>query len=837
MFRRPKRKDGPEGTIRIVKPAQSPGKLSPAPSRRKRRWPRRVLIAAAVFVLLAAVAVGFLLANLKQIVLRRLRASLEGFRVSLESISLRSLSQIEVVGLELEETGGGAVIKFPRVDVRFRLSPFKGLTFDELELHGAEAFLRQEALAIVARPHKPAEKVKRPEIFQPGPPIGKILLRDSRLVVNAPDLKFDAFLDVTADSSLSGTLLNETNLSLRLRVASLETEPVRVKNLETGLSAFVNREATGRRIDVLRGRWHLADFFESSFRGSISLAGTGHEIGGALRIERLSLPDLLARLKEPFPELDAYELDGSAGGELDVRYITGERNEIVLLGNLSLREGRAVVSLGALSKGAASESPSQGPTDRLVAEGVGADVPVRIHVVDGETTLFLGSGQQHLAGATIVAAQINYGEEELASDLLALVELESKPFGTSPGGTAPLTQPKAPVAPSPSEPGVAPDEATAEAEGAQQAAPGETFPTATGRCRAFFRSHGGTVNAVLSGSLQGDVAEVQGDLNLQRIELERVVQRLGIGDYSVWGQLSGTTRLSCTAAKKNPLKVAGELSLRVPAAVVSLKEPLTVTGLEVNAPFEYSPSSGVESFRIKESESYPSGGDVTAVTIGYGEKVAEDGTSSPQWTVSGVSASAVSTPDGVKLAVSSCEAYDGEVTGDITVSLQKKVLGYGANLHVQDLDLERLTKGLGVKREKFYMDGLAEGDVVASGKAGKWDAAHGEFSSIAPGGVIRIEDFEKLMDSVPAGRSVLESLKQGRTPAQWNRFLEGMKEFRYRVARAKITYPPELPRPEGGTGPDLELHLEGTGADEDFIITIQIPITFHTEPAFIAPAL
>lgn len=102
---------------------------------------------------------------------------------------------------------------------------------------------------------------------------------------------------------------------------------------------------------------------------------------------------------------------------------------------------------------------------------------------------------------------------------------------------------------------------------------------------------------------------------------------------------------------------------------------------------------------------------------------------------------------------------------------------------------------------------------------------------------MRVEDIEKLMDSVPAAKSVLESLKGGRTPAQWKRFVEGMKEFRYKVAQAKVTFPPETPRPEGGTGPDIELHLEGTGAGEDFVITIQIPVTFHGESVFSAEPL
>jgi hypothetical protein len=836
MFWRRKGKDfSRQGVARAP---HSPGE-APSRARKKRHWPRRLLFLVAAVVLIAAVALGLLLADLRKIVMRSLQASLPDFRVSLEGISLRSLSRLEVVGLELKSPGGGSVVRFPRVDVRFRLSLSSGLTFEKLDLQNVEAILGPEVQAFLRPPSKPAAKARLPEAFPPGPPIGRISLKNSRIVFNTPDLKFNALLDATADSSLTGTLLNETDFSLRLRVASLETEPVKVRNLDTVLSAFVNRDATGKRIDVLRGRLHMGDFLQSNFRGSLSYGVTGLETRGSLRTEPFSAAELLSRLKEPFPELGAYEVDGTARGELEVLYIPDDRNETVLSGNVLVRQGRVVIPLVEVSKGSASGSTGQALTGPVVAEDLGVDLPFRLSVVDGKATVLLGSREEHLAGATLVAGRVTYGEEEVASNLLALFELEGKLFGASPGKAADVSGSRAPDSFSASESELAVSLPTAPTEASGETSTGQddTSPTATGRCRAFFRSHGGSISAEVSGALRGDLVEVQGDLDLQKVDLEKVFPRLGLADYGAWGPVSGTARVACAAGRKTPLKLSGELSVRVPQAVISLGKPVTFTGLEVRAPFEYSPSSGVEGIRIKESNTYPSGGDVTAVKVGYGEKVAEDGTSSAQWMVSGVSANIVSTADGVNLTLNSCEAYDGDVAGDITLSLGKNVLRYGARLHLQNLDLERLMKGLGIKREKFYMDGLAQGSIAASGKDKKWHAVHGEFSSIPPGGVIRVEDIEKLMDSVPAAKSVLESLKGGRTPAQWNRFIEGMKEFRYKVAQAKVTFPPETPRPEGGTGPDIELHLEGTGAGEDFVITVQIPITFHGESVFSAEPL
>ena len=109
--------------------------------------------------------------------------------------------------------------------------------------------------------------------------------------------------------------------------------------------------------------------------------------------------------------------------------------------------------------------------------------------------------------------------------------------------------------------------------------------------------------------------------------------------------------------------------------------------------------------------------------------------------------------------------------------------------------------------------------------------ANGEFAAIAPGGIIRVEDVEKLLESLPAGKSVLGSMKKRYTPAQWKTVVEGMKEFRYRVATASVIYPPVEPRPEGGLGPDVVFRFEGTGAGQDFRITITVPITFEKEKA------
>jgi hypothetical protein len=270
----------------------------------------------------------------------------------------------------------------------------------------------------------------------------------------------------------------------------------------------------------------------------------------------------------------------------------------------------------------------------------------------------------------------------------------------------------------------------------------------------------------------------------------------------------------------------GVSSLRVPETIVSLRKPLTITGLEIRVPFEYSRSANVHSFGVKKGESHPLGGVLTAERIGYGEREADDATTVPQWSVSGLWANAVSSADTTEVVIRSCRAYDGELTGTVTLSTGKKGLDVSGDLRLQDLDLERLVKGLGVKKEKFYVNGLMEGEITVSGKEGGWDEISTELSAVPPGGIIRIENVEKLLDSVPgeAGKATLDALKGGLGPDQWKSFKEAMKEFRYSEATVNVIYRPFQARLGPGLRARLELHLVGKGAGYPFDITI--PVTW-----------
>jgi len=489
---------------------------------------------------------------------------------------------------------------------------------------------------------------------------------------------------------------------------------------------------------------------------------------GVLDIEPFSLANVLPRLKESFPELTRYEIEGETSAHLRLHYSSVEKGHFLISGNVTVRRGRASVPL----------------PKRFVADELAADLPFQYSVLSGKTTIILGSDEQNLTGATVAAARVTYDQQELAADVLASFELKDQVLKSS---------------------------------------------------SASFRTHGGSVHARVSGGFEGDTVSLVCDLNIQDISLEEVFSHLGIEKYSVSGGASGKAQVACAIGAKGRVGLDGECSVRVPEATVYLPKPLTILGLEIESPFEYSAASSVQMFGIKPSESYPWGGNITAAKISYGEKIAEDGTSMPRWTVSGFWATADSDGDSIRFSIKSCEAYDGEVTGSAVAFLDKEVLGYRGELHVQDLDLERLMKGLGVKKEKFFIDGLVQGDMAVSGKGGKWDEIKGDFAAIPPGGIIRVEDVEKLLSSIPAGKSVFESLKKRYTPDQWKTVVEGMKEFRYRVATAKIKYPPVEARPGDGTGPDIELHFEGTGAGRQFDITITIPVTFKKVKAVAGP--
>jgi hypothetical protein len=721
-----------------------------------------LVIVSAATLLVVAVGLGILLANLRAIVLSALRSSFPGFEVSLDRVSLESASRLRIKGLQLSGPRGdeGSVVRIEDVSVSYRLDLTKGVVLKTLDLSGGDVFLSPGTGSIFASLGASGSKAKPAESFPLGPSIGRISLSDSRLRFKTPDFNLECSL--LGKSRSDGPLLSDTSFFLGVRDVSLDLPSVKLRDVGADLSFLVNRDHTGKTIQLSAGQLRLADLVSAEFQGSISLVEGPLSANGSLDIERLSLSDLLARLKEPFPELADYRVEGEAAARSHFRYFAGDGAPLLMLGELHLRRGHAVLPLAA----------------PLVVEDLAADIPVQYSVKEGSSTLLLGSPEQQVTGATLSAARLLYDEEEMASDIVVSFRLRDQSLESS---------------------------------------------------TASFIAHGGRITARSSGTLEEDSLALEGDVDFRTLQLGEILQRLRIQEPSAWGGVTGNASVSVSIKPTGEFHLAGDLTARVPETTVSLRNPLTVTGLEVRAPFEYSTASNVQTFGIVPTDSYPDGGTITAVRIGYGEKIAEDGTSAPKWLVSGLLASAVSDGEAIKFSIQSCQAYDGEVTGDASAVLEKKALRYEGKLHVQDLDMQRLMKGLGVKREKFYMDGLVQGDIRVAGKGGKWDAISGEFSAIPPGGIIRVEDVEKLLGSMPAGKATIESLKRNYNAQQWKALVEGLKEFRYRVATATVKYPPLEPRAGGGTGPDIRLHFEGTGAGREFDITITIPVTFQRD--------
>jgi len=219
--------------------------------------------------------------------------------------------------------------------------------------------------------------------------------------------------------------------------------------------------------------------------------------------------------------------------------------------------------------------------------------------------------------------------------------------------------------------------------------------------------------------------------------------------------------------------------------------------------------------------------------------------------------------EATELSIESCRVYDGQLRGTIRASLNKKGLTYRGDFGLRGLDLERLVNGLGVEREKFYINGLAQGQVTVSGKEGRWEEIGGEFSAIPPGGILRVEDVDRFFNSLPGGKSALQRLK-GRysatewkalvegmnesggilrvqnvdelvdslpsearkavvearkrafTDQQWARFRDALQDFRYRVVTVKVTLRPLQTGSGKGYRAQAEVHLAGVGARAPF---------------------
>jgi len=751
-------------------------------------------------VLIVGIAIAFLLANLEKIVLRSLRASFPGLDISVADVSLKSLSHLRITGLKVSGPRGenGSSVKIPRVDVRYRLAPFHGLVLKSVDLAGVKAILRPGLRALRPAPPERARKTEAAEKFPAGRRIGRLSLTNSMLDFRSGDLRLTCLLEALADGSSGGILLDDTNVSLRLRNVSLSSPSFRLRNLEPQLSALIAREQSGRRIEIPRGTLSLPGTLRSDFQGAFSFEEPAFTTKLQMDFQPFQLTDVLVHLNDSFPELGCHRIEGKTGARIEFQYTSADNYELFVSGDASLRQGRAILAV----------------PKPLVAEELHADLPFRCSILDGKRSIAVGSDGAGPGGGTIAASRIMYDERELASDLLASFVLDHE-FGES--SSTPRLRGGASVNDSPDRP--KPRNAASH--------------VSSGRFRVLFRSHGGSANADLSGNLRNDLLQLDGDVMAQEIELDEVFDRLGLTTHTVSGRATGKAHLAFAAGPEAPFKLQGEVSFRIPKGTVSFRKPLMIGGLEVNSPFEYSSANGVQHFSIKPTGFHPSGGSVAAERVGYGEKLLEDGTSTSKWTVSGLWANVLSEENAVVLSIKSCRAYDGEITGTISASLEEKALRYRFELQVQDLDLERLIKGLGIKKEQFYMSGLVEGRMTLSGKAGRWEEAKDTyFSSVPPGGIVRIEDVEKLFDSLPgqAGKAALEALKARLGPGEWKSFVEGMKEFRYRSARAEIIYPPRQPRAPGETGPDIEIRVQGTGAGREFDLKISIPVTFAREP-------
>jgi hypothetical protein len=735
--------------------------------RKKKRWLRRLYWTVFVILVIAVVAVAVLVANLKKIVLSQLQSSFPGLRISVDNVSLESLSRVRVAGLRFAgaREQKGSVLFIPEIYVRYRFDPFNGLRFRSMDLQRPQAILRPGIGAVISSLGAPAKKVEGAARFPRGPRVGRISLSNSRLDFSAPDVRLMCSLDALADSPVTGVLLDQTNVSFQSSNVSLSLSDCRLRDLDWRLSAFITRQPGGKRIDVLQGELSAARILDFGFRGSLRLEEFGLAAAWQIEVKPFELSDVRDRLQEVFPELKTYRISGALGARLGFLYESGERPNLAVSGEISLRTGQAVIPI----------------PEPLVVEGLEADLPVQGSLLAPSASLYFGAKDQSVAGGTVAARQIIYEDEELASNLLTFFEVQAETQGVY----------------------------------------------SVKALRVSLDSHGGRIYGNVSGTLRNDGVALEGTMSFREVALEEVFHRLGGERYLLWGQVSGRALVTCDSAPKKPFLVKGTSSFRVPEAILGLaKKPLTITGLEVNAPFEYSVAANVHSFGISKGDTHPLGGTVTAEKIGYGERTAPDGTSVPQWSASGLWATLVSSGEALELTVRSCRAYDGEITGSVKAELGKERLTCTGDFRLQDLDLERLSKGLGVKKEKFYISGLMEGDVSIACKEGTWDEFRGKFSATHPGGIIRVEDVEKLLDSIPgqAGKATLQALKTRLSPKQWSSFVEALKEFRYRVATVDVAYRP-LPAGAGtGLRARLELHRVGSGAGQTFDITI--PITW-----------
>jgi len=133
--------------------------------------------------------------------------------------------------------------------------------------------------------------------------------------------------------------------------------------------------------------------------------------------------------------------------------------------------------------------------------------------------------------------------------------------------------------------------------------------------------------------------------------------------------------------------------------------------------------------------------------------------------------------------------YGGRILGNGNIDFLDDSIEYKLSLGIIDFDTEELIKALEPK--DVYVSGLANGSVNWQGRVGTISRLNMELETEPQGGLIKIENIEKFLNSLPGGRETVANMQQSLGAHQWKTFIKTMKNYDYDKGSFKLDIDPD----------------------------------------------
>jgi hypothetical protein len=134
-------------------------------------------------------------------------------------------------------------------------------------------------------------------------------------------------------------------------------------------------------------------------------------------------------------------------------------------------------------------------------------------------------------------------------------------------------------------------------------------------------------------------------------------------------------------------------------------------------------------------------------------------------------------------------AYGGKMMGSGKIDITDTAIAYSLNMGILDFDAEALVKSL--DPTDVYMTGMANGSLNWQGRVGEISRLNMELETDSEGGLIRIQDTEKFLNTLPGGEETVDTLQDSLGSREWSVFIKSMENYQYKNGSFKFELDPD----------------------------------------------